>query len=111
MTDASALVFDQKLEGNTVKLAYVYVPKKSLVVIYDAAAKDGARGDARGSLALQPGDHRDVKIPLSAAPKAGDTLAVALYEDNDADGKFTAKSDLPYWKAGERPTESNFVVR
>jgi len=103
---ASILVFDQKLDTKSVKLSYVYVPEKSVAVVY----ADGAeKKQPLGTLAVAPGDHRDLKITLANEPEKGSKLWVSLYRDKD--GKAEPKADQAYWSADRLPATSGFLVQ
>lgn len=105
---ASIIVFDQKLDAKSVKLSYVYVPEKSVAVVY---ADGAATKTPLGTLAVAPGDHRDLKIALSDAPEKGGKLWVSLYRDKSGDGKFEAKPDHAYWSDAKLPSTNGFVVQ
>lgn len=103
---ASVLVFDQKLDAKSVKLSYVYVPEKSLAVVY----ADGAeKKEPLGTLAVAPGDHRDLKIALANEPDKGSKLWVSLYRDKD--GKAERKAENSYWTDAQLPADSGFIVQ
>lgn len=105
---ASILVFDQKLDAKSVKLTYVYVPEKSFAVVY----ADGAESQKPlGTVAVAPGDHRDLKIALAQEPEKGSKLWVSLYRDRSGDGKFEAKANQAYWSDDKLPSSSGFVVQ
>lgn len=103
---ASILVFDQKLDAKSVKLSYVHVPEKSLAIVY----ADGAeKKKPLGTLAVAPGDHRDLKIALANEPEKGSKLWVSLYRDKD--GKAEPKADNAYWPDASLPAEGGFIVQ
>lgn len=103
---ASILVFDQKLDAKSVKLSYVFVPEKSVAVVY---ADGAAQKTPLGTVAVTPGDHRDVKIALADEPAKGSKLWVSLYRDKD--GKAEPKSEQSYWSDDKLPSTSGFVVQ
>lgn len=110
-TPASIIVFDQKLDGSDVKVSYVYAPAKSFAVVYgsDQNSKPGTK--VLGSIALEPGDHRDVKVPISSQAKSGDALWVSLYRAK-GDGKtFDSANATSYWGSESLPSTNGFVVR
>lgn len=110
-TPASIIVFDQKLDGPDVKVSYVYAPAKSFAVVYgsDQHGKPGRK--VLGSTALEAGDHRDVKVPISAQAKSGDALWISLYHAK-GDGKaFDSANATSYWSAESLPSTNGFVVR
>lgn len=109
-TDPSVLAFDQKAEGNKVKLTYAFLPQDGYVVIYAGDDKDKASGDPLGSAALKAGDHRDVMITLKTAPTAKTKLWATLYRDTDGDGKHKSGTDVSLW--GEKlPLENQFMIQ
>lgn len=103
----SALVLDQKLDGNTVNLTYAYMPEDGFIAIYKGM--DGAAsGKPIGTAALPAGDHRDVKVKLSTSVDSGTELFVSL-----AKGRGDAYDESKHesvWQMGEIPTESRFKV-
>lgn len=110
-TPASVIVFDQKLDGSDVKVSYVYAPEKSFAVIYGSDPHGKRTGAALGSTALEPGDHRDVKVPISGQVKSGDALWVSLYRAK-GDGKtFDSANASSYWSNESLPSTNGFVVR
>ncbi|MBR2537459.1 MAG: hypothetical protein IKE66_15425 [Hyphomicrobium sp.] len=103
---ASLLVFDQKLDAKSVKLSYVYVPEKSVAVVY----ADGAESKKPlGTLEVAPGDHRDLKIALADEPAKGSKLWVSLYRDKD--GKAERAADHAYWADAKLPSTNGFTVQ
>ena len=105
-TPASLIVFDQKLDAKSVKLSYVYVPEKSIAVVY----ADGAESKKPlGTLAIAPGDHRDLKVALADDAAKGSKFWVSLYRDKD--GKSEPKADHAYWTDAKLPATNGFVVQ
>jgi len=110
-TPASVIVFDQKLDGSDVKVSYVYAPEKGFAVIYGSDQHGKHGGKALGTLAIEPGDHRDVKVPISGQVKPGDSLWVSLYRAK-GDGKtFDSANATSYWSHEGLPSTNGFVVR
>lgn len=110
-TPASVIVFDQKLDGSGVKLSYVYAPEKSFAVVYGSDQHGKRTRKTLGSLALDPGDHRDVKIPISEQTKSGDALWVSLYRAKGDAKTFDSANATPYWSDENLPSTNGFVVR
>lgn len=110
-TPASVIVFDQKLDGSNVKVSYVYAPQKSFAVVY-GSDQNGKRTDSvLGSTALSTGDHRDVKIPISAQVKSGSALWVSLYQAKGEGETFDRANATSYWGKDGLPSTNGFVVR
>jgi hypothetical protein len=110
----SVIVLDQKLDpkdGNSIKITYVYVPKKSFVVVHGSDAQGAIDQKSLGQLALEPGDHRDVKVPLTNAEKAGTKLWITLNQNVSNSGKLEPKTDVSYWAAGEVPLANSFLIK
>ncbi len=105
----SVIVWNQKVEGKTVKLTYAYLPKDGFVVIYGSDAAGKMSGQPLGNAAIPAGDHRDVKVTLTTEPKKGSKLWATLYEKTDKNGKFDDK-DQAVWKSGELPLQNMFEV-
>lgn len=101
----SALVFNQKLDGKAVNLAYVYMPEAGFITVYKG--KDGvASGKSIGAAALPAGDHRDVKVELSTSITSGTELFVSLAKGGgDA---FDESKHTSVWAMDAIPTESRF---
>lgn len=106
----SVIVFDQKPVNSAVKLTYVYVPAKSFAVVYGSDQKGKESSEAIGSVAIEAGDHRDLKIPLTGEAKPGAKLWISL---NEAKGgnTFDQKNDVAYWASGDLPAANSFIVR
>jgi len=110
-TPASVIVFDQKLDGSAVKLSYIYAPHKSFAVVYGSGEEGRHSGKALGSVAVEPGDHRDLKIPLDSQAKSGDALWISIYRAKDGSKAFDSKNDVSYWADGHLPSTNRFVVQ
>ena len=110
-TPASVIVFDQKLDGSAVKLSYVYAPAKSFAVVYGSDKEGRHNGKALGSVAVEPGDHRDLKIPLDRQAKSGDALWISIYRAKDGSATFDSKNDVSYWADGNLPSTDRKSTR
>ncbi|RUP09580.1 hypothetical protein [Hyphomicrobium sp.] len=109
---ASVIVFDQKIDGSAVKLSYIFAPDKSHAVVYGSDQNGRHTGKALGSVAVEPGDHRDIKIPLKTEAKSGDKLWISIYRAQDGGTAFDAEKDVSYWAQDEHlPSTNGFVVR
>ena len=84
----SVVVFDQKFDGKSVKLDYVYVPKKSFVVVWGSDAKGQPGGEPLGSMTIEPGDHRNINVELTGKAAPGAKLWVSLNDASKSKGAF-----------------------
>lgn len=109
MPNPSVLVFNQKVDGKTIKLAYAFMPKNGFIVIYGSDASGKMTGSPLGSAAIPAGDHRDVKVTLTTEPKRGAKLWATLYEGVDGKANFDDK-DQAVWKVSELPLQNMFVI-
>jgi hypothetical protein len=73
-------VTDQKPTRNTVTIADVNLPKKGFVAIHASDASGNMNNKIVGYAALRAGDHKGVKVRLTGAHKAGETLWVVAHE-------------------------------
>lgn len=110
-TEPSVLVFDQTHKGDSVKIDYVYLPKKGYVVIYGADAAGKPTGEPLAHVPLEAGDHRNISVKLTAVPTAGSKLWASLYEDSDGKPGFAKGSDVSLWSDGKLPQENAFTIR
>lgn len=110
-TPASVIVFDQKLESPEVRVSYVFAPEKSFAVVYRGGDNGAGTKHVLGTAAVDPGDHRDLRIPLSTAAKSGDALWVSLYRAKSGEADFISKTDVSYWADENLPSTNGFVVR
>jgi hypothetical protein len=110
-TPASVIVFDQKLDSPEVRVSYIFAPEKSFAVIYGSDEKGPDTKKVLGELAVNPGDHRDLKVPLSGSAKSGDALWVALYRAKSGGAAFDGKGDVSYWAGESLPSMNSFLVR
>jgi hypothetical protein len=96
----SVTAMNQKLKNDGVDITYAFLPKDGRLAILssDPEARSGAT--VIGSVALSAGDHREVKVSLSSAPKAGTSLWAQVEQ---------AKSGKPFAKSDER-AEQRFKV-
>lgn len=108
--EPSVLVLDQKLQNGQVMIDYANLPAKGYIAIYGSDDKGQPSGPPIGSVAVAPGDHRNVKVMLDRAPKSGERLWASLYTDADNTPQFTpGKGDTPVWS--KLPAENAFTVR
>lgn len=107
----SLIVFNQKFDGKSIELNYVYMPKKGFVVIYAGGSNGKAAGDPIGIAPVEAGNHNHFKVELTAAVKPGAKLWAALAEDKNADGKFEKTGDVAYWAMDALPLANEFVIQ
>lgn len=110
-TEPSVLVFDQAHTGGTVKIDYVYLPKKGYVVIYGADATGKSNGEPLAHVPLEAGDHRNISVKLTTPPAPGAKLWASLYQDSDGKPGFAKGADLSLWSDGKLPAENAFTIR
>jgi hypothetical protein len=108
--DPSVIVFDQALADKSVDVSYAYLPEKGYLAVYPSDAEGKPVRQALGTTELKAGDHRNVKITLSEAPKAGQRFWVSIYRDADNKAGFDSKADQPVWKA-DIPAHNSFLAR
>ena len=104
----SLLVFNQKVTGSSVSIDYANIPADGYVVVYAADSEGKRTGELLGSLPVKAGSHMDLKVDLSASPKAGALLWASLYKDKDGKEGFDAKGDQPVWT--KLPMQNAFKV-
>lgn len=97
----SVTAMNQKVKGDDVKITYAFLPKDGKLAIFSGnpGSKNGAT--AIGSVDLSAGDHRDVKVPLSSAPKAGTRLWAQVEQ---------SKTGKPFADSDERAEQSFKVM-
>jgi hypothetical protein len=107
----SVLAFDQKSAGE-ITIDYVNLPSSGYVAVYKSDASGNPTERPIGHAAMAKGDHRNIKVPLEAAPNAGDRLWISLYKDADQKPTFDPGSgDTPVWAKYELPAQNIIVVR
>ena len=109
-TPASVLVFDQKVQGDSVSVSYAFLPSNGYIVI-KTWDKDAARAqDVLGYVELKAGDHRNIKTKLGSAPATGSLLTAAIYLDADGKPGFDRAADK-FLFGDSMPAESRFMVQ
>ncbi len=108
MTPASVIVFNQKPEGNAVKLTYVYMPRDGYAAIIGANPEGRPAGEPLGTARLSAGDHRDVKVSFQSEPQKGKSYWIALYEESGGDKKFG--DSKPIWQMSQLPLANAFKI-
>ena len=109
-SEPSVLVFNQKVSNGTVDVSYANIPSKGYVVVKRSDAQGAPQTAVLGSASIPAGDHRNVKVKLTAEPKAGDKLWVSLSLDTDDKPGYDAAADKPIW-TGKLPAANMFVVQ
>ena len=89
----SVTVLNQKLKKDAVSITYAFLPKDGTLAILSGDPSNKTGASVVGSVALQAGDHREVKVPLSSEPKAGTRLWAQIEQ---------GKSGKPFANADER---------
>lgn len=107
---ASVIVFDQPVKNQSVDVTYSYLPSKGYVVVYGSDATGKPVRQPIGTAEVAAGDHRNVKVPLTQQPTAGQKLWVSISADTDAKAGFDAKADKSVWPDA-LPSHNAFVVR
>jgi hypothetical protein len=77
-TGASVIAMSQKLKGDSVSITYAYMPQKGTLDIYAVGESGKTRKAPIGKVALSAGDHRNIDVTLSPAPKKGEKLRAVL---------------------------------
>lgn len=72
--DPSIIAMNQKMKGDSVTITYAFLPGDGTLDIY--AVNSSGKIDAKplGTVDLKAGDHRNVKVNLSAPPREGTRL-------------------------------------
>ena len=95
----SVTVLDQELENGEVSVTYAFLPKPGKLTILSGDPEKASDASVIGSIELQAGDHRQVKVPLTNAPKAGTQLWAKV-------DKGKGDTMEPFSKADERAHQS-----
>jgi hypothetical protein len=98
-TPPSVIAMSQKLKGDAVSITYAYMPKNGTLDIFAVGSSGKAARTPLGKVALTKGDHRDISVDLSSAPKPGTKLEAVLETSH-------AK---PFTDAGE-PARQSFKI-
>jgi hypothetical protein len=98
-TPPSVLALNQKEKAQRVSITYAYLPKKGTLAIYGSNARGRMGRSALGQVAIDAGDHRNVKVALSPAPRSGTELWAVI----------ETKSGAPFTDHG-KPAEQSFKV-
>jgi hypothetical protein len=105
----SLLVFNQKLQGDSVDVKYAYMPKDGFIVVYGSDSSGRIGNKPLGSAAIKAGDQRDVKVALTTKPKSGSKLWATLYNDADGNAKFDG-NDAAVWTVSQLPLQNEFQI-
>jgi hypothetical protein len=73
---------EPKGEENGVSITYAYFPRKGTLAIYGSNARGQVGKTRLGQVAIDAGDHRNVKIALSQSPKRGTKLWAVVQQKN-----------------------------
>lgn len=78
----SVIAMSQKPKGGDVSITYANLPEKGTLAIFEGDGK-GRMGKTRvGKVALDAGDHRNIKVQLSPMPRNGTRLYAVLEHPN-----------------------------
>lgn len=97
----SVTVLNQKPKNDAVSITYAYLPQQGRLVIFSGDPSEKGGATAIGATSLDAGDHRDFKVSLDGAPKAGARLWAAVEQ---------AKSQKPFSGSDERAEQSFKVM-
>jgi hypothetical protein len=78
----SVTALNQKEKKNGVSITYAYFPRKGTLAIYGSNARGQVGKTRLGQVAIDAGDHRNVKIALSQSPKRGTKLWAVVQQKN-----------------------------
>lgn len=109
-------VEDQAVAASTVQIEDVNMPSAGWIVVHAADNKgEYQEGHIIGHVAVKPGNHGDVSVPLNRPVKAGDRLFITLHTDKGTRGRFefdaaTGFADDPFVVGGV-PVIAKFSVK
>ncbi|MBI4491334.1 MAG: cupredoxin domain-containing protein [Chloroflexi bacterium] len=81
--------------GPELILPLVITDKPGWVVIHPVATGRAVTARDLGRVQIEPGVHRNVRVPLTTLPVSEEPLHAILHYDNPADGQFTDASGKP----------------
>jgi hypothetical protein len=95
----SVIALNQKEKAKGVSITYARFPQKGTLAIYGSDANGRMAKTRLGQVAIDAGDHRNVKVALSQSPKPGSKLwAVVEHANGNA------------FKDHGKPAEQSFRV-
>jgi hypothetical protein len=74
----SVIAFSQKPEAGEVSITYANLPQKGTLAIFSSDAQGKMSKTRVGEVALNAGDHRNIKVKLSPMPRDGSRLWAVL---------------------------------
>jgi hypothetical protein len=78
----SVIALNQKPKASDVSITYANLPEKGTLAIFESDAQ-GRMGKTRvGRVALDAGNHRNIRVKLSPMPRNGATLWAVLEQPN-----------------------------
>lgn len=95
----SVTVLDQEIKNDEVSITYAFLPKDGKLTILSGDPEKMSDASVIGSVDLQAGDHHQVKVPLTDAPKAGTQLWAKV-------DKGKGETVEPFSKADERAQQT-----
>jgi orotate phosphoribosyltransferase-like protein len=78
----SVIVFSQKPKAGDVSITYANLPQKGTLAIFESDAKGRLSKTRVGKVALDGGDHRNIRVKLSQKPGEGGKLVAVLEQPN-----------------------------
>ena len=78
----SVIALNQKPKANNVSITYANLPQKGTLAIYASDAQGRMGTKMLGQVKMDAGDHRNVQIKLTSAPKSGSRLWAAAEQTN-----------------------------
>jgi len=78
----SVIVFNQKPKAGDVSITYANLPEKGTLALFESDAKGRLSKTPVGKVALDAGDHRNIRVQLSQKPRNGAKLFAVLQQPN-----------------------------
>jgi len=105
-------VSDQKLQRRTVTLADVNLPARGYIAIHASDASGKMTDRIIGYATLRAGDHKNVKVRLSGAHKAGETLWAVAHQSQGrglTNMRGSNRIGSPFMQNGQ-PVDKSFQI-
>ena len=98
-TPPVVIAMNQKLKGDGVSIPTPFLPKDGSLAIFPSDARGHIGAEPIGFVGLTAGDHRNIKVQLSASPKSGTKLWAVLEQ---------AGGPQPFTRLDGEPAEQMF---